>query len=110
MKDIDVVLVQHFLIEAGKHENAPEFVHSTSKWSWLGPGVWTDIDEAVFAAHPEMLRVAAKLATKLGEEISLEYLESKIKVPADVKWGGAIPVGVVIEALGRLDDFCNAQS
>jgi len=45
-----------------------------SRWRYQGPGVWTEIDEKVLAAHPSVFEAATEIAREMGDSISVEYL------------------------------------
>ena len=81
MRDGDVALVRHFLIEAAHQLGDEPLARAIRGWQYQGPGVWVGIDAAVLAGHGAVFAGGVEAAKKLGDEISVDYLNREVQLP-----------------------------
>jgi hypothetical protein len=81
MRDFDVALVRHFLVEGARRLGDDQLASAISGWEYQGPGVWVGIDESVLTGRGEVFARGIEAAEKLGDEISVEYLNREVRLP-----------------------------
>lgn len=81
MGDWDVALVRHFLIEGAHRLGDGAVASAITEWEYQGPGVWSGIDETAVADCRPVFAAGVEAVTKLGEYVSLDYLDQNVKLP-----------------------------
>ena len=79
--DWDVALVRHFLIEGARQLGHGAIATAITEWEYLGPGVWSGIDEATLSDCRSVFTAGIEAVTELGEYVSLDYLSQNVKLP-----------------------------
>lgn len=75
MHDIDVALVNHFLVLGAQRLGNEELSSSLRRWEWCGPGVWLNAEERILAfARAEVFAAAKSALAALGPVVSGQYI------------------------------------
>ena len=82
--DGDLLILQHFIIQALNTAKRLEDARLISLWRYGGPGVW-NIDSSVIEKDPGVLLLARSELEQFGGFISGEYLHKNIGSDI-VKW------------------------
>jgi hypothetical protein len=80
MRDLDVALVRHFLIEGAKRTGEPSLVDAIADWEYQGPGVWIGVAETALADHPAVFEAATEVVQQLGDIVPLDYLTENVRL------------------------------
>jgi hypothetical protein len=108
MRDFDVALVKHFLIEGATGLGDKSLADSITGWQYQGPGVWVGIDETVLLGHGAVFLAAIEAAEHLGEEISADYLNGKVQLPGG-RWLKGQPTSEVVALIHGLDQHLHGR-
>lgn len=103
MRDFDVALARHFLAEGARRLGDEPLADAVSGWKYQGPGVWTGIDESALVDHQPVFEEGIEIAQQLGEEIPLDYLDKKVKLPGG-QWLMAQTTSNVVAVIRRLKE------
>ena len=108
MRDGDVALVRHFLIEGATRLGDKPLADAITGWQYQGPGVWVGIDEATLAGRRAVFSAGIEAAEKLGEEISVDYLNGRVHMPR-VRWLKDLPSSDVVGLIRGLEDHLHGR-
>src|SRR5215471_19871486 len=81
MRDLDVALVRHFLVEGASQVGDQSLGSALSGWEYQGPGVWIGIDETVLVGQRAVFAAGINVAEKIGDEIPVDYLNKNAELP-----------------------------
>lgn len=109
MRDLDVALVRHLLIEGANQLGDEPLASAIANWEYQGPGIWVGIDEAVFVSHGPVFDAAITVAQKLGSEISADYLNKKAGLPGG-RWEQQQATSVVVALIRRLENHLHGRT
>jgi hypothetical protein len=109
LRDFDVALVRHFLIEAARHLRDEPLACAISGWQYQGPGVWVGIDETVLAGHGAAFAKGIEAAEKLGDEISVDYLNREVQLPGG-RWLKPQATSEVVALIRGLEEHLHGRT
>lgn len=109
MRDFDVALVRHFLIEGAKRLGDEFLAKAIVQWGYQGPGVWTGIDEAVLADHRRVFAAGIDIAETLGDQIPLDYLNDHARLP-DGRWLKEQTTSEVVARIRSLEEHFHGRT
>jgi hypothetical protein len=101
VRDFDVALLRHFLIEGARRIGNAQLAGAISGWEYQGPGVWMGIDERILSAHSPVFEAASEVAAELGDSIAVDYLNANAGLREAV-WLKPRPTADVVETLREL--------
>jgi hypothetical protein len=109
MRDSDVALVRHFLIEGASNLGEESLANAIAEWAYQGPGVWVGVDETVLVGHRPVFAAGIKIAEALSEQIPLDYLNNNARLPGG-RWLGERATSEVVALIRSLEEYCHGRT
>ena len=108
MRDGDVALVRHFLIEGATRLGDRPLADAITGWQYQGPGVWMGVDPTVLVGRGAVFSAGIEVAERLGEEISVDYLNGRAQLPGG-RWLKRLPTSDVVALIRGLEDHLHGR-
>ena len=109
MRDGDVALVRHFLIEGARRHGDQPVASAIIGWEYQGPGVWIGVDETALADRGQVFAAGIEVVEKLGDHIPLDYLHGNVKLPGG-GWLKAQPTSDVVARIRELEEHLHERT
>jgi hypothetical protein len=109
MRDGDVALVRHFLIEAARQLGDEPLASAINGWQYQGPGVWVGIDETLLAGLTAVFPKGIEAAESLGDQIAVDYLNREVQLPGG-RWLKPQATSDVAALIRALEDHLRGRT
>jgi hypothetical protein len=104
MRDWDVALTRHFLMEGARRLGDDAAASAIVRWDYQGPGVWIGIELARIAGCRAVFAAAIEAVRNLGEHASPDYLNQNAGLGGGV-WLKEQPTSEVAVTIQKLETF-----
>jgi len=104
VQDLDLALVRSVLLRGADALDLPEVKREIESWTWVGPGVWVNMDPNVLTKYPRLFDAAAEFVQGFGEEIPVSFL-STIRTSPGAHFNVPQKTKAVIDELTELKQF-----
>ena len=109
MRDFDLALVRHFLIEGASQVRDDAIALAITRWEYQGPGVWIGIDETVLTGRCDIFKAGIEIAKNMGDEIPVNYLNSKVRLQCG-QWLKPQSTADVASLINELEEHLNGNT
>lgn len=107
IKDGDLELVRHFLIQGAMDLGLDEAAKAIEGWEWIGPGVWINVETRVLVDRPAIFEAAVHVIDRFKTTIDVAYLNTKLR-RFGTEWLGPQEVRLVVQDINRLRQHVSA--